>query len=188
MVKNLSGGNKSKGFARKNTLKKDNALITSTDDLEVYAQVTKILGGAMCQVVCLDGTEMICHIRGKFRGRHKRDNMIQNGTWLLVGKREWEKEPAPGKLMNCDVMEVYSEQDKQKLKNNLATINWMPFVANDTKVMNASTSSAATAHPEDNIVFTDEKTEEYQALMEIQLQNRVITMVEEEEWINIEDI
>jgi initiation factor 1A len=183
MVKNLSGGNKSKGFARKNTLKKDNALIISTDELEVYAQVTKILGGANCQVVCLDGTEMICHIRGKFRGRHKRDNMIQNGTWLLVGKREWEKEPAPGKLLNCDVIEVYSEQDKAKLKNNLTTINWMPFIANDTKVLNASTD-----HPEDNIVFTDEKTEEYQALMEAQLQNRVITTVEEEEMINIEDI
>ena len=187
MVKNLSCGNKSKGFARKNTLKKDNALITSTDELEVYAQVTKILGGANCQVVCLDGTEMICHIRGKFRGRHKRDNMIQNGTWLLVGKREWEKEPAPGKLPKCDVIEVYSEQDKVKLKNNLTTINWMPFIANDTKVMNASTSS--TDHPEDTIVFTDEKTEEYQALMEAQLQNRVITtIVEEEELINIEDI
>jgi len=182
MVKNMSGGNKSKGFARKNTIKKDNALVISTDELEVYAQVTKLLGGAMCQVVCLDGTEMICHIRGKFRGRHKRDNMIQNGTWLLVGKREWEKEPVHGKLQNCDVIEVYTEQDKQKLKNNLATINWMPFIVNETK-LNTSTPSS-----EDNIVFTDEKTEEYQALMEAQLQNRLATVVEEEEWINIEDI
>lgn len=181
----MSGGNKSKGFARKNTVKKDNALVISTDELEVYAQVTKILGGAVCQVVCLDGTEMICHIRGKFRGRHKRDNMIQNGTWLLVGKREWEKEPVHGKLMNCDVIEVYTEQDKQKLKNNLATINWTPFIANELK--NTSTSSSSSS-AEDAVVFTDEKTEEYKALMEAQLQNRLATVVEEEELINIEDI
>jgi hypothetical protein len=87
MVKNL-GGNKAKGFARKSFAKKDNALRISQEEDEVYAQVTKIFGGT-CQVTTLDGTDMLCHIRGKFKGRGKRDNFIGIGSWMLVGKREW---------------------------------------------------------------------------------------------------
>ena len=100
MVKNVTGGNKSKGFARKNFAKKENGLKISEDDAELYAQVTKIYGGPMCQVITLEGVEMMCHIRGKFRGRGKRDNFIGIGTWLLVGKREWESEPTNGKPLN----------------------------------------------------------------------------------------
>ena len=116
MVKNVSGGNKAKGFARKSFAKKDSPLRISEDELEVYAQVTKVHGGAMCQVATLEGRDLLCHIRGKFRGRGKRDNFIGNGTWLLVGLRNWEKEPAPGKLLNCDVIEVYNDADKIRLK------------------------------------------------------------------------
>jgi len=37
MVKNTQGGNKSKGFARKNLSKKDTALRISQDENEIYA-------------------------------------------------------------------------------------------------------------------------------------------------------
>ena len=46
MVKNVSGGNKSKGFARKNLIKKDYSLRTSEDEAEVYSQVTKGISAA----------------------------------------------------------------------------------------------------------------------------------------------
>ena len=83
MVKNVSGGNKSKGFARKNFAVKDTSIRVIEDEDELYAQVTKIYGGSMCQVVALDSTEMLCHIRGKFRGRGKRDNLLAwgRGFW-----------------------------------------------------------------------------------------------------------
>jgi len=165
MVKNVGGGNKSKGFARKNFTKKDNALRSAQEEGEVYAQVTKVFGGAMCQVVTTDGDELLCHIRGKFRGRGKRDNFIGNGTWLLVGLRDWEKEPAPGKLLNCDVIEVYNDADKIRLRNNITTVNWSLFVTNDSKGLGASDSYEG----DGGIVFSDEKTQEYQELIESQV-------------------
>jgi hypothetical protein len=164
MVKNVGGGNKSKGFARKNFVKKDHALRVSEDEDEVYAQVSKIYGGTMCQVITIDGTEMLCHIRGKFRGRGKRDNFIGNGTWLLVGKREWEKESAKGKLLNCDVIEVYNDADKIKLKNNLTSVDWSIFITNDSKMVGSSE-----ALDNDDIQFSDEKTQEYQDLINAQV-------------------
>ena len=164
MVKNVSGGNKSKGFARKNLIKKDYSLRTSEDEAEVYSQVTKVLGGAMCHVALLDGTQMLCHIRGKFRGRGKRDNFIANGTWLLVGKREWEKESSSGKLLNCDVIEVYNDADKVKLINNLTSVNWSSFIMNDSKMLGSDG-----AEPDGGIIFADEKTQEYQDLIQAHL-------------------
>ena len=163
MVKNVSGGNKSKGFARKNFAVKDTSLRVIEDEDELYAQVTKIYGGSMCQVVALDSTEMLCHIRGKFRGRGKRDNFIGVGSWLLVGKREWENEPKKGKLLNCDVIEVYNDTDKIKLKNNITTVKWDLFIENDTKTMGVVKAD------EKEVVFMDDKTQEYQELIETQL-------------------
>ena len=135
MVKNTHGGNKSKGFARKNFIKSTSSLRVSQNEFELYAQVTKICGGAICQVIDLNGVNMTCHIRGKFRGRGKRDNLISSGTWLLVGLREWEKEASKGKLLNCDVIEVYNDSDKERLKNNEIAIDWGCFITNDKKLI-----------------------------------------------------
>jgi initiation factor 1A len=163
MVKNF-GGNKAKGFARKSFAKTDKDLRISQEPDEIYAQVTKIYGGKNCQVTTLDGTEMLCHIRGKFSGRGKRDNFIGNGTWMLVGKREWEKE-AEGKLLNCDVIEVYNDNDKIKLKNNITTVNWSRFIGNDTRMLGAEEDEV----PNLGFSFGDEKTQEYQAIIEAQM-------------------
>jgi len=187
MVKNVTGGNKSKGFARKNMIKKDSGLRVSQEEGEVYAQVTKMLGGAACHVITLDEVKMLCHIRGKFRGRGKRDNFIGNGTWLLVGKREWEKEPLNDKLLNCDIIEVYNEADKLRLKNNLININWSLFINNDSNNVGSKEVMS-----DEGFLFADEKTQEYQDLIESQialssgLKEILITSNEEE--INIDDI
>lgn len=189
MVKNVSGGNKSKGFARKNLVKKDHSLRVSEDEAEVYAQVTKIFGGPMCQVITLDGVEMLCHIRGKFRGRGKRDNFIGSGTWLLVGKRDWEKEAAAGKLLNCDVIEVYNDGDKVKLKNNLTSVNWSLFITNDSKMVGSSETEGVL---NDTIEFADEKTQEYQDLINAQVaaaqSGRANIITDDGEIINVDDI
>jgi initiation factor 1A len=163
MVKNF-GGNKTKGFARKSFAKTDKDLRISQEPDEIYAQVTKIYGGKNCQVTTLDGTEMLCHIRGKFSGRGKRDNFIGNGTWMLVGKREWEKE-AEGKLLNCDVIEVYNDNDKIKLKNNITSVNCTSFIGNDTRMLGAEEDDV----PDIGFSFGDEKTQEYQAIIEAQM-------------------
>lgn len=191
MVKNTTGGNKSKGFARKNiVVKTSSALRVSEDEAEIYAQVTKIFGGASCQVMNLKGDSLLCHIRGKFRGRGKRDNFIGIGSWLLVGLREWEKEPAPGKLLNCDVIEVYNDSDKSRLKNNVMSVNWSPFINNDVKAIDSSIQ----IDNNDGIVFTDEKTQEYEELLEAQVQairvtgNNSIITTEDGDDIDVDDI
>jgi len=188
MVKNL-GGNKAKGFARKSFAKKDNALRISQEEDEVYAQVTKIFGGT-CQVTTLDGTDMLCHIRGKFKGRGKRDNFIGIGSWMLVGKREWENDSTKGKLLNCDVIEVYNDGDKIKLKNNITNVNWSLFIGNDSKMIGQKET-------DDNnlgIIFEDEKTQEYHELIETQvkasLQNGSSSIINTDDGyiINVDDI
>ena len=192
MVKNTAGGNKAKGFARKNFVKGSSAIRVSDNDSEVYVQVTKILGGPMCHVVDLDGKTMLCHIRGKFRGRNKRSNFIGPSTWLLVGLREWEKaDLQKNKLLNCDVIEVYSDSDKDTLKNTILDVNWNLFIANDTKMIGNISSSGGDVY-EDGFEFTDEKTQEYKALIESQLNQQedesTDLLPEDYELINVDDI
>ena len=189
MVKN-SGGNKAKGYARKNMVKGSSYLRVSEDPAEIYAQVIKISGGSICRVNNLKGDEMNCHIRGKFRGRGKRDNLIVSGTWLLVGLREWEQEPSPGKLLNCDLIEVYSDSDKVKLKNSVTFVDWSPFISNDTRAIGSVDSVNDAGN---DIEFADDKTQEYQALIQAHLQDAKsgkssIIATEDGEEINVDDI
>lgn len=186
MVKNTNGGNKAKGFARKNLVKASNVLRVSQDEAEVYAQVTKVLGGAMCHVSDLEGTNMLCHIRGKFRGRGKRDNFIEPGSWVLVGLREWEKEPTNGKLLNCDILEVYNDSDKERLKSTITTINWNNFIANDNKKFLVSSE-----FDENEVVFSSEKTEEYAAIIEMQMSEegtKLSAIAADDEEVDVNDI
>ena len=190
MVKNTTGGSKTKGQARKliNTDSKstNKMLRLSTDACEVYAQVTKNLGNGMCHVLCVDGRTRLCHIRGKFRGRGKRDNMVGLGSWILVGLREWEMGKNDSiKLENCDLLEVYSDHEKEKLKTTITNINWTNFISNDNKNSKIETDL-------DNIDFTDNVDDEYRELLEETIKSgkkiENIKLQEDEEEINIDDI
>ena len=93
MVKN-DGGNKGKGLARKhvNAAKCGGSkqLRMAVEDAERYAVVSKMLGNGMCYVRLLSGGgDRLCIIRNKFKGRGKRDNILDSGSWVLVGMREW---------------------------------------------------------------------------------------------------
>jgi len=185
MVKNTTGGSKTKGQARKfvNAPRQSSNIRLSNDEYEVYAQVTKMLGNGMCHVLCIDGKTRLCHIRGKFRGRGKRDNLIGNNSWLLIGLREWESEKDEKKMQNCDLLEVYSPIDVDRLKNTVNE-NWNLFNNdNGTKIS------------EDDVLFIDERTDDYMRLVEDELaqkQNqgnvKISIAFDEEEEINVDDI
>ena len=187
MVKNAAGGNKAKGFARKGFIKGVSALRASEDEAEIYAQVTQVLGGAMCHVDSVDGQKMLCHIRGKFRGRGKRDNFIGPGSWLLVGLREWESAPSKDKLVNCDIIEVYTEADKTRLKNSVTNVNWSKFIANDTKIIGTNDGAV-----DDSVQFENETAQEYRSLVESQMaaaKNPSVSVTDgEEEEVDFDDI
>jgi len=133
MVKNVKGGSGHKSQARKHTYESNSKKTRlSEDEMEVYACVTGILGGAMCSVICADGINRMCIIRGKFRGgRGKRGNMLSRGTWVLVGMREWSTEQSSEKeASKCDLLEVYNDGDKLELKK-IKGVCWENLDIND---------------------------------------------------------
>jgi initiation factor 1A len=177
MVKNTFGGNKSKGFARKHTGgKKDNILRVSTVDAEIYAIVTKMCGNGMFECYCIDKISRLCHIRGKFTGKGKRDNIVSNGSWVLIGVREWDnnseevsaitKSTKKEKLPKCDLLEVYNDSDKEKLRDEVVE-DWKILVKHDpTKIENDNGIINDDADDqEDGFKFSSEKDIERDILL-----------------------
>jgi len=178
MVKNNTGGNKAKGFARKNLVKRDVALRIAREE------AVKIMGGRIASAIDLEGNPLRAHIRGKFSGRGKRDNFIGPGTWLLVGLHDWQTDKAKtGCLKDCDILEVYNESDKDRLKNSVTSVNWDKFIANEAKTLGVK-------NEEDILEFTDEVTQEYELLISSQANggtsNSIIT--DNGEQIDVDDI
>lgn len=185
MVKNTAGGNKAKGFARKNTNSKSEAkLRLSENENEKYAMVEKMNGNGMCDVLCIDGVVRLLHIRGKFRGRGKRDNVIDKSSWLLVGIRDYES-VKEGKKQNCDLLEVYNDNEKNKLRNTITTINWSIFIAKEN--INNNNNGE---FEDDGIKFMDEQEQEYMDLIEKQHKEKseTITATEADEEILLDDL
>ena len=120
MVKNDTGGNKGKGLARKhvNAAKcgASKQLRVAVEEAEKYAIVSKMLGNGMCYVRRLNGSgasDRLCIIRNKFKGRGKRDNILDSGSWVLVGLREWSSNQD-----TCDLLEVYNATERDRLLKN----------------------------------------------------------------------
>ena len=171
MVKNKGGGNH-KHMARKSFgggPKMQNKLRISEDECEVYAQVEKLLGNGMCYVECMDNVKRLCIIRGKFRGRGKRDNNLVIGTWCLVGRRDYLSQPAEGKFEQSDLLEVYAESDKQRLRAQVPTVDWNKFLSKDAA---NSFNSAA----EQEVEFIDDRQEDYKRLMAEQIGSKKLDL------------
>lgn len=116
MVKNQNGGKNSKKMGRKfvTSSSTNKKVRLAEEEGEIYAVVTKLFGNGMFSANDPDGKERLCIMRNKFRGRSKRDNSVCLGTWVLIGEREFESCPKP----KHDLLEVYSDIEKQKLKNS----------------------------------------------------------------------
>jgi initiation factor 1A len=112
MVKNTTGGTGTKGLARKHQSSGDNRLRLPECDLEQFAIVTKMLGNGMCEIYTNDNTRLIGHIRNKFRGKQKRNNMLSVNSIVMVGLREWENP-----IKNCDILSIYESNQVEQLRN-----------------------------------------------------------------------
>ena len=176
--KNLHGGSGHKKFARKHTTGSSNSnthIRTSQDPNEIYAIATKMLGNNMFHCHCIDNKVRLCHIRGRFGGRNKRDNIISAGTWILIGLREWENSSDTKKMQQCDLLEIYPGSSKERLKE-LEDCNWSILNANDlSKVDNSIVES------EDDFKFMTDRDEEIMRLNDEMKSNTTqkITMIEE---------
>jgi len=124
MVKNKKGGSSHKKMARKNVAPKggysSRKLRMPKEEGEIIARVTAISGGGHAVIKCTDGKERTLVIRGKFRGRNKRDNTIKNGCFVLAGLRSVSMGEVinPKKKEKADILEVYPESAKKKLLEN----------------------------------------------------------------------
>ena len=176
--KNVHGGAGHKKFARKHSTGSSNSFIrTSQDPNEIYAIATKMLGNNMFHCHCIDNKVRLCHIRGRFGGRNKRDNIITAGTWILIGLREWENSPDLKKMQQCDLLEIYPGASKERLKE-LEDCNWSVLNSNDlSKVDNSAVET------DDDFKFTTDRDEEIMRLNDEMKSNtaKKITMIEENE-------
>jgi len=111
MVKNTTGGTGTKALARKNQSQSSNRIQLSQDPLEVYGYVSKMFGNGMCEITLNDDKKMIGHIRGKFRGKQKRNNLLTVSSMVLVGLRDWENP-----IKNCDIMVIYDDNQVEQMK------------------------------------------------------------------------
>ena len=126
MVKNF-GGNKAKSSARKNLKPFVSSHVREPQSpLEVFAYVTKIFGGSICQVYTQTNLTLIAHIRRKFSGRGKRNSIIAPNTFVLIGLREWESTPT-----NCDILEVYTPIEVDSLSST-HSIHFLPTTTTHT--------------------------------------------------------
>ena len=161
MVKNNFGGNKSKKFANKSFNIQDRATRFAKEDGELYAYVEKLMGNNICQVICLDGYQRLCVIRGKFLGKDKRDNILSRGKWILVGLRDWENNNKGTEKEKCDLLEVYSDIDKQRLQND-STIDFTGFLKNEHNENNFHDNSIKFTNEinDDNLFFSKDSDSE----------------------------
>jgi len=141
MVKNSTGGNKSKKQGRKFAAPTEmpggqQKVRRATEIGEMYAAITKIFGGTSCKIICIDGVTRDCIIRRKFNSAGgKRQNMLSIGTWVLVGLRDWEVR-ANGD-QKCDLLEVYSASEKDRLKQIENNFNFKLLnIASDVSTSN----------------------------------------------------
>lgn len=187
MPRNTGGGNKGKKVASKSLVITNRSTRFASVDGEIYAVVQRMLGGSICEVLCIDGLLRLCVIRGKFSGKGKRDNRLSRGSWVLVGLRDWEisSKDKP----KCDLLEVYNDEDKEKLIKN-SRENFRIFLStNEDDVVD-----------EEHLKFVNEREEQLTEDIATEFandsgeeeipteENKMSNVLSQMDWIDINDI
>ena len=175
MVRNEGGGNKMKHLARKHVngssqQQANKFLRVSVCKEEIYAYILRVLGNSMCMVKCVDGYERLCHIRGKFTGRSKRENALSQGTWVLVGLRQWDADKefaskaskTEKNVQKCDLLEIYSSSEREKLRVQEKIFQDVVVDGSNSDNTNDSDDEFKTNNA---VEFKDQKTLEYQEII-----------------------
>ena len=116
MVRNTTGGGNAKKQARKfqnAPAKRTNEVRKSESPLEMYAIVESVHGNGLT-VFTYKGHTLWCRVPGKFKGRNKRSNYFEKGSWVLVGLYEWGNNKEPD---SCELLFVYDKNDIEQLRN-----------------------------------------------------------------------
>jgi translation initiation factor IF-1 len=180
MVRNDKGGKGAKSLARKaytSNNKADFLQISSCEE-EQYACVTNMFGNGMCEVYTNDNVKLICHIRSKFRGRQKRNNMVVKYSIVMVGLRDYENPPK-----NCDLLCIYDDNQIEQLTNN-PNINIQTVLK--IRTTNLLTTKI-TDKTDDDVIFTNDIDEEDEIISNNKSDLEAFT-IDNGEAIDIDDI
>lgn len=151
MVRNTKGGKGSKSIARKSVaVNSSKYLRIPENDLETFAVVTKFYGN-MCDVLTNDNKSYKCHIRGKFKGKYKRNSFISVGKIILIGFRHFE-EP---NYVNTDLLYVYE-------LNEYSQFTYLPShdLSNLITFHNNMSFSRGSATSDNNEIIFEENNQE----------------------------
>jgi hypothetical protein len=129
MVKNTHGGKYAKSFARKSAQPTKTSLFIPEPPIEQFAVVSKFYGNK-ADVITHTGLTLNCFIRGRFKGKYKKNNFVQVNAIIAVALRDYE-EP---NYKNCDLIEVYKPQDIPIISKlpNINISNLLKFVQTNT--------------------------------------------------------
>ena len=127
--------------------------------------------------MCNDGISRLCIIRNKFKGRGKRGNVINSCVWVLVGVRDWEVRV--NKPQRCDLLEVYSDADKEKLRQTAGC-------SFDT-LLRVNTDGSTEIAPDDGIVFVNEETYKYENAIKNEPSKKIDAVIDDDE-LDFDDI
>ena len=166
MVKNEKGGCNGKKVAHKHAVKSTKSGLRISQSKSEFYGVVKRLNGNTFDVMCVDDKERRCFIRGKFKGRGKRDNIIEVDKWVLIGIREFQQAPNENAIKSnskgkkememCDLLEVYSSGEKDTLKRTHGIF---------MKESELSRTSTTVVPMEDVCDFVDNDTLRYQKIV-----------------------
>lgn len=153
MGKNLTGGGKTKGQARKRanpTNTNTNMILRMPDnEYEIFACVTKMFGNGRISVVDNINKEYVGIIRGKMKGRSKRHNIIMVGTIVLVGLRDWE---SPN-FIHVDVLEIYDNSQTNQI-HKIPNSNITNLISIRDNLYNLN-PTLKNSHTNDGILFDE---------------------------------
>ena len=82
---------------------------------EIYAVALQVFGSGRGKVIGNDGILRILEIRGKFKGRNRRDNEVKAGGLILVGDRQWTMREGTVTKRVCDLLCVYDSDETRQL-------------------------------------------------------------------------
>jgi hypothetical protein len=187
MVKNTTGGGNAKKQGRKfQNNNKDTVLRKSEAKNELYAIVDKIYGNGISVYTCL-GQTIWCRVPGKFKGRNKRNNYFEVGSWVLVGIYEWENEEEP---KSCELMYIYDRNDVEELMITPGT-NVKRLVAKmnerSAEYDKDGGSGEAGEAAVDGFVFTEHVVDKRTMFADVSGNEAVVSFANDEE-INIDDL
>lgn len=120
MGKNKGGGSKHKKYAKKKNVSNNvhRKLRKPVVEGEIYARVIAVSGGSHAKIWCADKKERTLVIRGKFRGRNKRNNTISLNCIVIAGLRSVSMGEVieKNKKEKADLIYVYDKNEMDELK------------------------------------------------------------------------